>query len=82
MDLEPGDISPKPGDFVLTIGKRRTVNSVYLVKDSRAVKRRDPAGAPRQALICYRSTRDDATLARRDGATLFHLIWNPRNKKL
>ncbi len=81
MQLEPGDVPPKSGDFILTIGKRRTINSVYLVKTSRSIKRRDPEAAPRQALKCYRSCREEAVLGRR-GSDALSLNLEPEDKEV
>lgn len=75
IDVQPGE-QPYIGLFLVAIG-RKGVNSVYMVKSWRRVKRRNVDATPRFSLTCQRGyTFDDA----RD-TDYWRLQWHSRAKR-
>ena len=75
IDVTPGE-QPYVGLFLVAIGKTG-VNSVYMVKAWRRVKRRNPDAPPRYSLTCQRGyTFDDARQT-----DYWRLQWYPRTKR-
>lgn len=79
IDVAPNDI-PYIGLFILAIGRDgRKVNSVYMVKEWREIKRRqpDPDGGKRYGLTVQRGY----TYADTHGTQYWTMRWNPRTAK-
>lgn len=77
IDILDGGPGPKPGEFIVTVGKHGRRNSAYFVKTSRAVNRRDRTKPPR-----FTMTVDKMTIAEvRPGARVSYMMWYPRASK-
>lgn len=93
IDITDGEQCPRPGEFVLTLGKDagkefviEEIRSAYLVSEVSLQNRRNKSLPPRFNLHCYRSTAADfdrwwADPERDQSLNFFTMRWYSRNRK-
>lgn len=74
-DLDPGQV-PKPGQYMVTIGKRGA-GSAYLILHARRVNRRVQTDKVRWILSCHRATLEEAGAS----GSYWPLYWYPRKAR-
>ena len=78
LEMSPGEVGPRRGDYLVAIGRDGRWNSRYRVLIVRPVKRRDATAAEKYSLV-MRRLDPEAPLGGTHRVLTFH--WNSRAKK-
>ena len=89
-ELTQEDRAPAAGEYLVTIGKRGRINSIYLIKTVRAVQHRDPSAGQQHYALGVVAAQEAKPLTEYDeencevwvqGVEAHPLFWSPRGKE-